>query len=61
MITQISVSKQDDLHRVEFIFGDRPVVVTITNEELEGLIQILTEHHTDGKFKFLKFFSVNLN
>ena len=61
MITQISISKKDDIHRLEFIFGDRLIAITIKNEEVEGLIQLLTEHLRDNKDKFIKFFSVNLN
>lgn len=61
MITQLVIEPADDLTRLQLIVGDRMTSITLTNEEVDGLIEILTDYKKDRDRKFTKYYSVNLN
>lgn len=61
MITQIGITRKGDLHQLEVIYGDRPIVITLTNDEVKGLYDLLRDHLNGGDNLFMKFFSINLN
>ena len=61
MITQLVIEPADDLTRLQLIVGDRMTTITLTNQEIDGLIEMLTDYKKDRDTKFTKFYSVNLN
>ena len=61
MITQLVIEPADDLTRIQLIVGDRMTTITLTNQEIDGLIEMLTDYKKDRDTKFTKFYSVNLN
>lgn len=61
MITQLVIEPADDLTRLQLIVGDRMTSITLTNEEVGGLIEMLTDYKKDRDRKFTKYYSVNLN
>lgn len=61
MITQLVIEPADDLTRLQLIVGDRMTSITLTNEEVDGLIEMLTDYKKDRDRKFTKYYSVNLN
>ena len=61
MITQLVIEPADDLTRLQLIVGDRMTSITLTNEEVDGLIEMLTDYKKDRNTKFTKYYSVNLN
>lgn len=61
MITQLVIEPADDLTRLQLIVGDRMTTITLTDQEVDGLIEMLTDYKKDRDTKFTKFYSVNLN
>lgn len=61
MITQLVIEPADDLTRLQLIVGDRMTSITLTDQEVDGLIEMLTDYKKDRDTKFTKFYSVNLN
>lgn len=61
MITQLVIEPADDLTRLQLIVGDRMTSITLTNEEVDGLIEMLTDYKKDRDRKFTKYYTVNLN
>lgn len=61
MITQLVIEPADDLTRLQLIVGDRMTTITLTDQEVDGLIEMLTDYKKDKDTKFTKFYSLNLN
>lgn len=61
MITQLVIEPADDLTRLQLIVGDRMTSITLTDQEVDGLIEMLTDYKKDRNTKFTKYYSVNLN
>lgn len=61
MITQLVIEPADDLTRLQLIVGDRMTSITLTDQEVDGLIEMLTDYKKDRDTKFTKYYSVNLN
>ena len=61
MITQLVIEPADDLTRLQLIVGDRMTTITLTDQEVDSLIEMLTDYKKDRDTKFKKFYSVNLN
>lgn len=61
MITQLVIEPADDLTRLQLIVGDRMTTITLTDQEVDGLIEMLTDYKKDRDTKFTKFYNLNLN
>lgn len=61
MITQLVIEPANDLTRLQLIVGDRMTSITLTDQEIDGLIEMLTDYKKDRDTKFTKFYSLNLN
>ena len=61
MITQLVIEPADDLTRLQLIVGDRMTSITLTDQEVDGLIEMLTDYKKDRDTKFTKYYNANLN
>lgn len=62
MITQLLIKPiADDNNLLGFTFDDRDISITLTNQQLDILTDILNEYKNDNQSKTAKIYSVNLN
>lgn len=61
MITQLVIEPADYLTRLQLIVDDRMTTITLNDQEVDSLIEMLTDYKKDRDTKFAKFYNVNLN
>ena len=61
MIVQISIKPLNEDNLLIFTFGDRDISITLTDQQLDVLKDILNEYKKDSQGTTAKLYNVNLN